>query len=61
MILTRHTRMLEAWVHGISSSASSAGGHDTLRCLETDILRHFDRDGVSFSLKEVKMGRSAAS
>ena len=37
------------------------GGHDTLRCLETDILRHFDRDGLSFSLKEVKMGRSAAS
>ena len=63
MILTRHTRMLEAWVPGISSSPSSAGGqcgHDTLRCLETDILRHFDRDGLSFSLKEVKMGRSAA-
>ena len=64
MILTRHTRMLEAWVTGISSAPSSAGGqcgHDTLRCLETDILRHFDRDGLSFSLKEVKMGPSAAS
>ena len=48
-----------AWVIGISSASSSGGGH-TLRCLETDILRHFDRDGVSFSLKEVKMGRSSA-
>ena len=48
-----------AWVIGISSAPSSGGGH-TLRCLETDILRHFDRDGVSFSLKEVKMGRSSA-